>query len=84
MAWVGTLLERLPPGSLKSSPFYVFAALMPPAGAVLGYNLTRPDEPRPDVLGSRVEAPSVAVAVTTEPDGTRGPSFELRLIGIRF
>ncbi len=84
IAWVGTLLERLPPGSLKSSPFYVLAALVPPAGAVLGYNLTRPAESRAEGLGSRIEFPSVTLAVATQPDGVRHPAFDVRLLSVHF
>ena len=82
VAWVGTLVERLPPGSIKSSPIYVMAALIPPTGAVVGYNLSRPKaEP---VRSSRIGAPEFLLRTGIGEDGSLYPVFDLRLVRARF
>jgi len=80
VAWVGTLVEKLPPGSIKSSPIYVAAALIPPAGAVLGYNLSRPKTPPGNAWLSRFNLP----AVSWRPDRRAGTSVDVRLLNARF
>ena len=82
VAWVGTLVEHLPPGSIKSSPIYVAAALIPPAGAVLGYNLSRP-KAQP-VRTSRLGAPEFLVRAGIGEDGSSYPVLDLRLVNARF
>jgi hypothetical protein len=82
VAWVGTLVERLPPGSIKSSPFYVAAALIPPAGAVLGYNLSRPKAGQS--RSSRLVAPELLLGAATNQDGSPCPMLDLRLVNVRF
>jgi len=82
VAWVGTPVEHLPPGSIRSSPIYVAAALIPPAVAVLGYNLSRPKaEPvRPSLL----EAPEFRLRVEIGEDGSFHTMLDLRLVNARF
>ena len=82
VAWVGTLVEHLPPGSIKSSPIYVAAALIPPAGAVLGYNLSRP-KPEP-VRSSRLGAPELQLRTGIDEYGSYYPVLDLRLVNARF
>jgi hypothetical protein len=82
VAWVGTLVEHLPPGPIKSSPIYVVAALIPPAGAVLGYNLSRPKaEP---VRSSRLGAPEFLLKAGIGEDGSFYPVLDLRLVNASF
>jgi len=82
VAWVGTLVEHLPPGSVKSSPIYVAAALIPPAGAVLGYNLTRP-KAEPD-RSSRLGTPGLRFRTEIGKDGSFYPVLDLRLVSASF
>jgi hypothetical protein len=82
IAWVGTLVERLPPGSIKSSPFYVAAALVPPAGAVLGYNLSRPQDTQ--TKASRLGAPELLLRTAANEDGAVYPVLDFRPVCIRF
>jgi hypothetical protein len=82
IAWVGTLVERLPPGSIKSSPIYVAAALVPPAGAILGYNLSRPRAER--TRASRLGAPELLFRTTANEDGSSHPVLDFRPVNIRF
>ncbi|MCX6840757.1 MAG: hypothetical protein NTX53_00440 [candidate division WOR-3 bacterium] len=82
IAWIGTLVERLPPGSIKSSPFYVAAALVPPAGAVLGYNLSRPKAT--DARSSRLGVPELLLGTAANEDGSLCPALNLRLVNVRF
>lgn len=82
VAWVGTLIERLPPGSIKSSPIYVAAALIPPAGAVLGYNLSRPKAG--ETRASRLRAPEFAFGTVAARDGSLHPALDLRLLSLGF
>jgi len=82
VAWVGTLVERLPPGSIKSSPIYVAAALIPPAGAVLGYNLSRPRVP--EAHASRLGALDFSLGIAANRVGPPCPVFDLRLVNVRF
>ena len=82
VAWVGTIVEHLPPGSVKSSPIYVAAALVPPAGAVLGYNLSRPraDEAR----SSRLGVPELTLRTAAGEAGAPHPVLDLRLVNVAF
>jgi hypothetical protein len=82
VAWVGTLIERLPPGSIKSSPFYVAAALVPPAGAVLGYNLSRPGKTQTGA--ARIGAPELLIETAADENGEVYPVFDFRPVSIRF
>jgi hypothetical protein len=82
IGWVGTLVERLPPGSIKSSPIYVAAALMPPAGAVLGYNLSRPGTA--NARSSRLGAPVLLPCAATDEHGSAVLALDLCLISIGF
>ncbi len=82
IAWIGTLVERLPPGSIKSSPIYVAAALIPPAGAVLGYNLSRPKAVAARL--SRFGAPELLFGTAASEDGSSYPVLDLRLVNVRF
>jgi hypothetical protein len=82
VAWIGTLVERLPPGSVKSSPIYTAAALIPPAGAILGYNFSRP---KTGPAGSaRLGMPEVLIGTETGEDGSTGPVLDVRLVNARF
>lgn len=82
VAWVGTLVERRPPASLASSSMYVAAALIPPAGAVIGYNLSRPKaEP---VRSSRLGAPELLLRAEIGEDGLFYPVLDLRLVNASF
>ncbi len=82
VAWVGTLIEHLPPGSIKSSPVYVLAALIPPAGAVAGYNLSRP---KVEPAGSaRLRAPELTFRLGIDGSGSAYPVLDLRLVSARF
>lgn len=81
VAWVGTLVERLPPGSVKSSPIYVAAALIPPAGAVLGYNLSRPRAASSSAWLERLDLPEVSL----RPGGGHArTTVNVRLLNARF
>ena len=82
VAWVGTLVERLPPGSIKSSPIYVAAALIPPAGAVLGYNLSRPKAT--EAHSSRLGAPELLLGTAVNKDGSPCLALDVRLVSVRF
>ncbi len=82
VAWVGTLVEHLPPGSIKSSPIYVAAALIPPAGAVAGYNLSRPKAE--SVRSSRLGVPEFLLGTGIGEDGSVYPVLDLRLVNARF
>jgi hypothetical protein len=82
VAWVGTLVERLPPGSIKSSPIYVAAALIPPVGAIVGYNLSRPKAT--EVHSSRVGAPELLLGTATTEDGSPCLALDVRLVNVRF
>lgn len=82
VAWIGTLVERLPPGSIKSSPIYVAAALIPPAGAVLGYNLSRPQTEQ--TRSSRLGAPELLLGVGLGEDGSCHPVLDFRLVNASF
>ena len=82
VAWVGTLVERLPPGSIKSSPIYVAAALIPPAGAVLGYNLSRPKAT--EAHSSRLGAPELLLGTAVNKDGSPCLMFDVRVVNVRF
>ena len=82
IAWVGTLVERLPPGSIKSSPIYVAAALVPPAGAILGYNLSRPKTG--EVRSSRLGIPELLIRIAASEDGSASPVLDFRPVNIRF
>ena len=82
VAWVGTLVEHLPPGPIKSSPIYVVAALIPPAGAVLGYNLSRPKaEP---ARSMRLGAPGFLLRTGIDEDGSPYPVLDVRLVNAKF
>jgi hypothetical protein len=81
VAWIGTLIERLPPGSIKSSPFYVVAALIPPTGAVLGYNLTRAKTETASARPGRFDPPAVSLRFGDERAGT---AVDVRLLNARF
>ena len=82
VAWVGTLVEQLPPGSIKSSPIYVAAALIPPAGAVVGYNLSRPRAGL--ARSSRLGVPEFLLSTGIGEDGSLYPVLDLRLVNARF
>jgi hypothetical protein len=82
IAWIGTLVERLPPGSIKSSPIYVAAALIPPAGAVVGYNLSRPKAG--EVRSSRLGAPELLLRTATDEYGSSHQVLDFRPVTIRF
>lgn len=82
VAWVGTLVERLPPGSIKSSPIYVAAALIPPAGAVIGYNLSRPRTEL--VRSSRLDVPGLLLRTEPGENGSFHPVLDFRLVNARF
>lgn len=82
VAWVGTLVEQLPPGSIKSSPIYVAAALIPPAGAVVGYNLSRPRAG--SVRSARLGVPEFLLSTGIGEDGSLYPVLDLRLVNARF
>jgi len=82
VAWVGTLVEHLPPGSMKSSPLYVAAALVPPAGAVLGYNLSR--SKAGPVRSSRLRAPELLLRAGIDEKGSLYPVLDLRLFAADF
>jgi len=82
VAWVGTLVERLPPGSIKSSPIYVAAALIPPAGAVVGYNLSRPRTEL--VRSSRLGVPEFLLRTAIGEDGCSYPILDIRLVNVSF
>jgi hypothetical protein len=82
IAWVGTLVERLPPGSIKSSPIYVAAALVPPAGAVLGYNLSRPRAEQ--TRSSRMDLPELLLRTGTDENGSSYQVLDFRLVNVRF
>jgi len=82
VAWIGTLIERLPLGSIKSSPIYVAAALIPPAGAVLGYNLSRPKSGQ--TPSSRLCPPELLLGAATNKEGALYPALDLRLVNVRF
>jgi hypothetical protein len=82
VAWVGTLVEHSPPGSLASSSVYVAAALIPPAGAVVGYNLSRPRPTK--VSTARLDWPEVLLRTETGENGTRRPMLDVRLVNARF
>ncbi len=82
VAWIGTLVERLPPGSIKSSPMYAVAALIPPAGAILGYNFSRPNA---GPAGSaRLSMPEVLIGTEACKDGSPLPVLDVRLVNARF
>jgi hypothetical protein len=82
VAWVGTMVERLPPGSIKSSPIYVAAALIPPAGAILGYNLTRPADTK--ARATRLLVPEFRLGSATDRRTRSEPVVDVRAVGIRF
>jgi len=82
VAWIGTIVEHLPPGSIKSSPIYVAAALVPPAGAVLGYNLSRPKAA--ENRSSRLAAPELMLRAAGDEDGSHYPVLDLRLVSVGF
>ena len=82
VAWIGTLVEHLPPGSLESSPMYIAAALIPPAGAVVGYNLSRPM--REPAGASRLTAPELMLITGVDDRGSIYPVLNLRLVSARF
>jgi hypothetical protein len=82
VAWVGTLVEHLPPGSMKSSPIYVAAALIPPAGAVLGYNLSR--SKAGPVRSSHLRAPELLLGAGIDEKGSLYPVLDLRLFAADF
>jgi len=82
VAWVGTLVERLPPGSIKSSPIYVAAALTPPVGAIIGYNLSC-SRAKP-THSSRLGTPDLMLRTGTNDDGSRYPVLDVRLLSARF
>jgi hypothetical protein len=82
IAWIGTLVEHSPPDSSKSSPIYVVAALVPPAGAVIGYNLSRPRaEP---ARSSRLGIPEFLLRTGIGKDGSFYPVLDFRLVNARF
>ena len=82
VAWVGTLVEHLPPGSIKSSPIYVAAALIPPAGAVIGYNLSRPRAEQ--AHSSRLDIPDLVLRTEMEEDGSFYPVLDFHLVNVKF
>jgi hypothetical protein len=82
VAWIGTLVERLPPGSIKSSPIYVAAALTPPVGAIIGYNLSRPKAGAN--RSSRMAAPDLLLRTAVDEGGSPYPVLDLRLLNLEF
>jgi hypothetical protein len=82
IAWIGTLVEHSPPDSSKSSPIYVVAALVPPAGAVIGYNLSRPRAEL--VRSSRLGIPEFLLRTGIGKDGSFYPVLDFRLVNARF
>jgi len=82
VAWVGTIVEHLPPGSIKSSPIYVAAALIPPVGAIVGYNLSRPETKQSQT--SRLDIPDLQLRAGIDEFGTLYPVLDFRLVRARF
>jgi hypothetical protein len=77
MAWTAAVVEKMPPGSVKSSPIYVIALLVPPAGAVVGYNLTLPATGQPGA-GRRVR-PELGLGAEPRDDGGTDPVLRFGL-----
>jgi len=82
VAWIGTLVERMPPGSPKSSPIYTVAALIPPAGAIAGYNFSRPKTGPPG--SARLSMPDIIIGTESNEEGSLFPVLDIRLVNARF
>lgn len=82
-AWAGVLLERSPRVTLKSSIIYAAAALIPPVGAVCGYNWSIPKRPA-GRAAARLGLPTAEFGSTTGPDGQPESSVNIRLLSLKF
>jgi hypothetical protein len=81
LAWAGVLIEQSPKISIKSSPIYVLAALVPAAGAVYAYNRSLAGQAR---AAARFEPPSVALAPERTVDGRVSAGCRVEVLKLRF
>ena len=82
LAWTGVVIEHSPKVTLKSSPFYALAALVPAAGAVYAYSRSIPHAD--GSAESRFLPPVLTVGPVRLPDGTIAARLDCRLINARF
>lgn len=85
LAWTGVMVDRSPGVTLKSTPFYALAALLPPAGAVYAYNRSIPS-PRNSGgnAGARWMPPTLAVLPERLAAGGLAPRLDCTLLNARF
>jgi hypothetical protein len=81
-AWCAKLTEEDGLHSPRSTWLYVAAALLPPAGAVVGYNWSAKDRPAAGNGAFRIEAP--AVGLRPAPDSDARVAINLQFVNVRF
>lgn len=81
VAWGAKLLEEAPKPAPKATLLYAAAALLPPAGAVVGYNWGI--RSRPVAMSGRfsIEMPAVGLRPVAEDADV---AIDLRLVNVRF
>ncbi|UCG43715.1 MAG: hypothetical protein JSU73_03615 [candidate division WOR-3 bacterium] len=80
VAWGAKLLEEAPKPAPTPTPLYVAAALLPPAGAVIGYNWNARGGPVVSSSAFSVGVPALGFRQTTG----HAPSVDLRLVNVEF
>lgn len=76
---LGAVFSSSDPG-----PLWGAIVVLPPAGAALGYHLSRPSRETSAYLGGRLGLPAVALTSRAGLNGTRTPAVDFRLVNARF
>lgn len=61
----------------------VLGPTLPPLGAMVGYNMSRPEQNRSDLQGRRFLPPSMSLTLTSRSDGARVAGISVRLLTVR-
>jgi hypothetical protein len=80
---IGLILLGAPQKTGLKIPLCVLGGLAPPAGAVIGYNLTK-KERQAMPFGARVSPPTLAFHIRPGPDRQRYSIFDCRLVTVGF
>ena len=81
VAWGAKLLEEAPKPAPKATFFYVAAALLPPAGAVVGYNWSIRNRPMVTTDRFDIGTPTIGLRPIAESDAV---AVDLRLLRMEF
>lgn len=81
VAWGAKLLEEAPKPAPKATYLYVAAALLPPAGAVVGYNWSVRSGPVVTSSSFSIGAPAIGLRHVS---GSDAAALDLQLVNARF